>query len=254
MSTTSDSIWKWVKNTLVIIVILILICGMVAYLFDYWPFNKSKEVKMEMTTISTGELANYKLEIARLKNDSTSRNSAIYNLNNQINILKASLAECNDKKSKVTVIRVPAKPVLKKASSLVIDTTQVDSTFIVKKGAKLSRTIVVIEKGEEKLCWQLAPTVWYPAIAVEQNDQKFPNLRDNGQKGYDLIYKPSGTIGSTGSPSGIAEDGTHWIEVNELQRFSASMPRDWVPKVMINGVFKTAEVTEVNGKQYFFSK
>lgn len=253
-----------------------LLAGLVVLLLAgaWWafgPFGKvQKAVQQKKTgtevvsttdegnTNSSDGLSAKDCEIRDLKKDLADREGKLAQANSTI----AMLAECCSKKSPATY--KPATPPAPKntggssagntggASEVKNVPAQSESEYVV-GGTIMPKTKLRIEKGEVKSCWQFGPNVWYPYIAVQQNNEQFPNSADNGVGGLDLWFTPSGTVGSTSASCGIAEDGTHWFRVSEARKYEAWITFE-TPRPIINGVFKPSTLAVVNGEQFFVAK
>lgn len=262
MSTTNvnggKNWWLWA------VVIVLLLAGL---WWAFGPYGKAKNsssnkdgATTEVTadnTNSSGGLTAKDYEIASLKEKLAQREGQL----DQANMTIAQLiADCGGKKSTTYSRPAPAAPkntggsgntggvpITRQAAPV-----QPESEYVV-GGMKMPKTKLSIEKGEVKSCWQFGPGVWYPFIAVRENNEQFPNSVDNKVGGLDLWFVPYGTIGSTGASCGITEDGTHWLRVSEAQKYQAWITFD-TPRPIIDGAFKNSTLTEINGEQFFVAK
>lgn len=243
MNVNGKDWWVWA-------VILVLLLALLWWAFG--PYGRAKNsasskdgVNTEVTTDNTNQL----------KEQLAACNAALVQANQTI----ALLAECCGSNKTVTYTK-PAAPRSTGGSGNTGNTVRKfvpapsgTRTETVIEGATLPRAKRSMEKGEIEACWQFGQNVWYPYIAIQEDNLQFPNLVDNGKDGNNLAFLPSGTIGSTGASCGIAKDGTHWLRVSEAQKYQAWVTFD-TPRPMIEGVFVPSTVTEINGEQFFIAR
>ena len=236
-----NGIW-WIIGVIVLFFLLIV-------LYVNWPTKNGNRSNgsnsTEMVTANGAEVANLKALL-------TNRDAALVQANQTI----ALLAECCGSNKTVTYTK-PAAPRNTGGSTNTGNTVKRfvpaptgTGTETVIEGNKMPRAKRSMLKGEIEVCWRFGPNVYYPYIAIQENNIQFSNLVDNGKEGNNLAFMPSGTIGSTGESCGVTKDYTHWLRVTEAQKYQTWITFD-IPQAMIEGVFLPATLVEVNGEQFF---
>ncbi len=210
-------------------VIVLLILGFVAYSL-WWPSENDGSTDKKVGKKETVEmqLKSKDCEIDKLYALLEARDSSIAQGQRTIALL---IENCNGKKTGGSPMKAPVatKTGTTKVSSgnpaggslQITKTTEPEADYNVNINST-PKSKVRLEVNEVKFCVKLGEQYW-PHLAVNLG-KEFPEIVDNGIGGFDLFILPSGSVGSTGKPYGIADDGTYWIAASELTEWAQFTP------------------------------
>lgn len=145
----------------------------------------------------------------------------------RIQVLDSLLKDCKESKVvKAAVKKTPTKATTKKVAKAPVKrmapapTLPAEDASYLTGRSSVQKSVVRLVISEQKFCIKLGNQFW-PHLAINMGEE-FPEVVSNGIGGFDLFIMPSGTIGSTGKKYGITEDGTYWIQADQISGWSQS--------------------------------